>query len=384
MFELFILSHIKNYLTTNDNQFGFKEKHGTDMCVFLLKQTISYYVQNGSPVFSVFLDASKAFDRVNHNILYKKLILRNVPMCFVRLLHYWYSSQCMYIKWKDNLSNPFKVSNGVRQGGILSPYLFALYIDELSCNLNKITTGCLIGDACLNHLMFADDICCFSPSAKGLQKLINVCELFALSHNIIFNINKTRGVYFPTKRLQLDFEPTIVLNCKQIKFSSSVLYLGVHINNTLLDDMDINRQVRSLYCIANRLRRSFSYCSNYIKNILFRSYCTSMYSCQLWCNYHQYSMNRIRVAYNNTYRILHNIARNVSVKDYQIKNNIPTFDALIRKLTFLFNKRCVNSCNTFIKSAMTSDCYYKSTFTQHYYDILYAVAVPTLNTAIIS
>ena len=65
LFEQVIFVNIKNFLDTIDNQFGFKTKHSTDMCVFLFKQVITYYITRGSPIFCVFLDASKAFDRVN-------------------------------------------------------------------------------------------------------------------------------------------------------------------------------------------------------------------------------------------------------------------------------------------------------------------------------
>ena len=66
MFEHVILEKILHLVQTTDNQFGFKSKHSTDMCVFLLKQCINYYNQCGSPVYTVFLDSSKAYDRVNH------------------------------------------------------------------------------------------------------------------------------------------------------------------------------------------------------------------------------------------------------------------------------------------------------------------------------
>ena len=78
---------------------------------------------------AVFLDASKAFDRVLHSLLFTKLIKRNVPMCFVRLLRNWYKNQTMQVRWGNHLSDPFGVSNGVRQGGVLSPTLFAVYMN---------------------------------------------------------------------------------------------------------------------------------------------------------------------------------------------------------------------------------------------------------------
>ena len=60
LFDHIILFHIKPFLSTSDHQFGFRRDTGTDMCIFLLKQIISSYLQQGGPSFSVFLDASKA------------------------------------------------------------------------------------------------------------------------------------------------------------------------------------------------------------------------------------------------------------------------------------------------------------------------------------
>ena len=78
------------------------------MCVFLLKQAISYYITRGSPIFCVFLDASKTFDRVNHYLLFQKLIVGKVAMCFVCLLVYWYTQQSMQIRWVDVILRYFR------------------------------------------------------------------------------------------------------------------------------------------------------------------------------------------------------------------------------------------------------------------------------------
>ena len=98
LFERFILYHILSFMQTCSNQFGFKPKHSTDMSVFLFK-LVSSYVNKNTPVFSAFLDATKAFDKINHQILFKKLVLRGVPIYFVRLLWYWYKSQSMQVSW---------------------------------------------------------------------------------------------------------------------------------------------------------------------------------------------------------------------------------------------------------------------------------------------
>ena len=106
LFEHYILSCIFPLLATTDNQFGLKPKHGTDMCIFFLKQTVSYYVSKHTPVFSAFLDASKAFDRTNHNLLFAKLIKHNVPMSIARLLLSWYRQQTMQVNTGSNCSSP--------------------------------------------------------------------------------------------------------------------------------------------------------------------------------------------------------------------------------------------------------------------------------------
>ena len=91
--ELLILSKTECFLNTSDNQFGFKKKHVTDMCIHAFRQTIEYYERNSSPVCIIYilcyLDATKAFDRVNHWLLFKKLLDRNMPLHIVRLLVCW-------------------------------------------------------------------------------------------------------------------------------------------------------------------------------------------------------------------------------------------------------------------------------------------------------
>jgi len=70
-------------------------------------------------------------------------------------------------------------------------YLFAVYSDDLSNELNNIKAGCYIGEVLLNHLLFVDDICVFLPSVRGLQSILDVCQAYAESHGIVFNCSKT-------------------------------------------------------------------------------------------------------------------------------------------------------------------------------------------------
>ena len=173
------------------NQFGFQQKLGTDTCIYILKEIVEKYRSLNGCIFMCFLNASKAFERVKHSVLFSKLVRRGVPGYIVRLLCYWYDRQAMRVRWGNSLSDPFHVNNGVRQGGILSPYLFNVYMDDLSQSLNCCKTGCLSGEMMINHLMYADDLMLLSPSATGLQELLLACEKYSKEHATIYNSKKS-------------------------------------------------------------------------------------------------------------------------------------------------------------------------------------------------
>ena len=90
----------------------------------------------------MFLDTSKAFDLVDHGKPFSKLLQRGVPNPIVRFLVNWYSSQRLKVRWGNSLSDLFGASNGVRQGSVLSPVLFSVYLDDLLEDLSQSGVGC--------------------------------------------------------------------------------------------------------------------------------------------------------------------------------------------------------------------------------------------------
>ena len=77
-----------------------------------------------------------------------------------------------------SMSYGFNDTNGIRQGGILSPYLFCIYVDDVSKRLNTVNAGCVIGSSLINHLMYADDLVLLSPSVRGLSFLLSTCSQY--------------------------------------------------------------------------------------------------------------------------------------------------------------------------------------------------------------
>ena len=90
-------------------------------------------------------------------------------MYLIKILCYWDQHQLMSVKWGCSISNVFYVTNGVRQGRILSPKLFNIYIDGLSNKLNNSLICGSLGGKRINHMLYADDLCITSLSSAGLQ-----------------------------------------------------------------------------------------------------------------------------------------------------------------------------------------------------------------------
>ena len=265
-----ILDRIELQLATNANQYGFKRGHGTDQCIYVLKEIANLYTSRKGCVYACFLDASKAFDRVNHSILFEKLSKRGVPGYILRLLIYWYQNQTMCVQWGSTLSDSFTVTNGVRQGSILSSHFFSIYVDDLSMQLNNLNIGCVIGNTIINHLLYADDIVLLSPSSAGLKALLTICEQFGEKHDIIFNASKSAIMLFKSKQMSNFKMPSFKLNDNFIETVDNFKYLGHFIADNLSDKMDIERQRRKLYAQGNSLIRKFHMCTLETKLLFYK------------------------------------------------------------------------------------------------------------------
>ena len=107
LFESAILLKCEMFLDTCPNQFGSKKGHSTDMCIYVLKEFIEFYRSRNTSVFVTFLDASKAYDKIDHWQLFNKLLNIHVPVFIISILVFWYSRQEMF--------------RGAKQGGGLNP-----------------------------------------------------------------------------------------------------------------------------------------------------------------------------------------------------------------------------------------------------------------------
>ena len=185
---------------------------------------------DGSSVLGCFLDASKAFDMVDHCKLFSILNKRGLPSPIIRFLSSWYQKQEMKVQWGSSLSNGFSVSNGVRQGGVLSPYLFAVYLDGLLEELSNSGVGCYWGSSFVGALAYADDVVLLAPCASALRCMLSICSSFASHHGLVFNAKKTQLRTFKSNCIL----PTIRFENVTLKYMDEIKHLG-HILNYILD-----------------------------------------------------------------------------------------------------------------------------------------------------
>ena len=109
----------------------------------------------------------------------------------------------MSIKWGNSLSTKFTVSNGVKQGEVLSPLLFTIYVDQLFIQLKTCGFGCHIGNSFSGDFGYADDIVLLVPTVTSLNKLYDVCKQHGQEYSIMFNPHKSKLPVYVTYCLLL-------------------------------------------------------------------------------------------------------------------------------------------------------------------------------------
>ena len=135
--------YIKQLLNmhSSDRQFGFKKSVGCSHAIYTLRKVFNYYTANSSTVNICSLDLTKALDCINLHALFAKPMDRGLPKCFVILLYTWCSKLFSTVRWGDAHSKLFKLTAGVRQGGILSPALFSVFVNDVLLKLEKVKKG---------------------------------------------------------------------------------------------------------------------------------------------------------------------------------------------------------------------------------------------------
>lgn len=270
---------LKN-VNISPHQFGYRSGTSTLMPTVILKEILKTYDFNNSSVYASFLDLSKAFERVDHGILLNKLRHFNIPNYFINILEVILCNSQVCVSFNTCSSNKWFLKRGVRQGGILSAYLFIFYIDDILRSIFNKKVGCILGINRINILAYADDMVLISPTRSGLQLLLNRILVLMNREKLVFNVNKTVSMIFNSRGHNDGIN--FYLGNEKLEIVKDVKYLGCILTSNLTDRNDIERAMSSFNKSAGYVLRKFHYVNIDILLFLFNAYCSHFYGSELW------------------------------------------------------------------------------------------------------
>ncbi len=159
-----------------------------------MKETISQYKRTKSTCYVVSLNAEKAFDSLWRNGLFF-ILIDKIDSTFLFLLYdYYKQSDGLIVLSESQNSDFFKINKGVKQGGVLSPFLFNIYIDDLIIEINRNDYGCYLDQFKTTILGYFDDLILMASSLSHMQFLLDKCQKYSEKWNIKFNANKSIAI----------------------------------------------------------------------------------------------------------------------------------------------------------------------------------------------
>ena len=222
-----------------ENQTGFRKNYSTLDHIFLLKNFIDLFVLNeNKKLFCAFVDYKKAFDTVWRSGLWYKLLRSGISGKLYNVIVNMYNNIKSCVNCDGQTSEYFFTTNGVRQGENLSPFLFALFVNDIEqflteygCNPIEMPDNNMQSYLKLLIIMYADDTVLFAESKESLQNCLNGLKNYCDKWKLQINENKTKVLIFSKRRPNLgDF--CFKIGEKNIEVVDEFCYLGVTFTRT--------------------------------------------------------------------------------------------------------------------------------------------------------
>ena len=239
----------------NTLQRGFTRHSSPMNCSLIMEEVIRDRKDRGQPMYAAFLDVKAAFDVVPHDSLMRHLFHTGVDGKTWSLIHSLHEGAESVVKWQGNLSEPFKVHQGVRQGGILSTDLFKVHGNGLLDRLVKTGRGCHIGEICCVAPTCADDMLLLSDTQEALQFLMNI----AVDNSIMekYLLQPVKSVLLCilnalARRSAAVSEPCITLKEEPMPVVNETMHMGILRSSNTEDTVvreNIAKARRTLYSL---------------------------------------------------------------------------------------------------------------------------------------
>lgn len=353
VFEAFLLHKYGHYIHTDDLQFGFKQGLGCSNAIFALRQAVEYFNNRSSNVYVASLDASKAFDRVNHFKLFSVLIRSGLPQCFINVIVNWYAKLSVVVKWNNCNSSTLSVLSGVRQGGLLSPILFNLYVNNMISSLRNKKYGCHLGNVYLGCIMYADDLLLLSGSVMELQRMLDCCGKVGEDIGLSFNSKKSHCMVIGSFKVPTPLPMSI--NGAAIMWTDTIKYLGINIVSDVKFTIDLAETRRKFFVAVNTILSKCKYSTDVVKLELMESHCLPILLYGLeGLNLNAAQMKDINSWWNAVYRKIFGYNQWESVKEVIYFMGRLDVHHLLNMRRLLFLKR-LTLCN----NKVMKGCFYR-------------------------
>ena len=287
-FELVVLILWGHILSSDSLQFGYKAKTSTTHCTWLVTEVVQHMLRGGvNPIVTV-LDCSKAFDKCRFSLLFKRLLDKGLPPVVIRVLAYIYMEQYGWVKWGDSKSEQMTISNGTRQGAILSPIFWAIYADPLLQRLRDLGLGAHVAGLFMGAVCYADDVLLIAPTRSAMQRMLMEMEAFAEESNIMFSTNelpsksKSKCIFVVGRKNNIAKPAPLLLCGRELPYVGQADHLG----HVLTDkgDMEQDAAVKRARFIQSSVetREMFHWAAPAEVIKATKIYCGSFYGSNLW------------------------------------------------------------------------------------------------------
>ena len=288
LFDKVILLLWGHLLSSDSLQFGYKVGTSTTQCSWLVTEVVGQFLRNGSNPILTLLDCSRAFDTCKFDILFTKLLNRKVPPIVIRTLIFVYEEQYAWVKWGGAKSTIFSIVNGTRQGSILSPALFAVYVDDLIQELRDLDLGCHVAGIFYGVVGFCDDILLLAPTRDAMEIMLATCERFALKNNLMFSTDpnpaksKSKCIFVCGKRSNLVKPAPLTLYGKELPWVVSATHLGHELHESGMMDHDSRVKRAEFINKSTEIRESFGFASPVEVLRAVKVFAGDLYGAMLW------------------------------------------------------------------------------------------------------
>lgn len=317
-----LVSFFEKHHIITSAQYGFQKKKSTEMALIHIKEKIVENIENKLLTLGLFLDLKKAFDTVQHDILLKKLDMYGVRGIALNLIKSYLCERYQYVDIKGISSSKMRILYGVPQGSILGPFLFLVYINDIT-SITGFT----------DIVLYADDTNVFftGPSKASLEKAANEYLLklsrWLLNNKLNLNASKTKYIIFkPLNRrdyttINITYDGALIEQVKEQKF------LGVWFSEELSWTTHVNKLKADLALVTGSIYRIRNLIPTSLKQVLYYSlfYSRLSYGILVWGTTTAYNYNKLIVAQKKVLRFCENYRgdkRNLRTAPLFIKYNM--------------------------------------------------------------